>query len=363
MPPTPPARTPAVRIFAHGGVEQLVYDEFELPDVGPRDILVEVAAASVSMWDVKYRIGLPPTAGHPGRAFFPLPQQLGREAAGTVLAVGDEVRRFAVGDRVVAVVHPDDPDSVEAMRGLQNLSRGVELPGHQGLGAYARYLVREERMWLPLPEGVELEQAALTLWPFSTAHRIVVDRLGVGLGETLLVTGAAGGMGQATVQLGRLLGARVIATTRSEAKVGALYELGATEVVLLDDLERAAAEVRELTGREGVGHAVEFSGDHATMAFVRDASGLGGRICVATGEQDPASLPFSAADFLRTELSLLGVRGARPNDARIALELLSQGRIRTPVAARFGLREVAAAHELLEGRHDLVGRIVLDPSR
>ena len=94
-------------------------------------------------------------------------------------------------------------------------------------------------MWLPLPDGVDYEQAGVALWPFSSSHRVVRDRLQVKPGDNVLVTGASGGMGQATLQLAKLAGARVIATTRHEAKAAMLRELGADAVVVTADEDQA----------------------------------------------------------------------------------------------------------------------------
>jgi NADPH:quinone reductase-like Zn-dependent oxidoreductase len=176
---TTPTKTLAVRLFEYGGPEKLVIGEYDLPPLGDRDVLVKNHAGSVSRWDVKYRAGDLARYLIPGRAAFPLPQQLGREAAGEVIAVGPAVTRFKPGDRVIGVTHPEDPDSVETARGLGNLSRNLAIPGRQAFGSYAQYLVRDERMWLPLPDSIDFEQAGVALWPFSSSHRVVRDRLWV----------------------------------------------------------------------------------------------------------------------------------------------------------------------------------------
>ncbi len=168
-----PTKTLAVRLFEYGGPEKLVLNEYDLPALGDRDVLVKNHAGSVSRWDVKYRAGDLARYQIPGRAAFPLPQQLGREAAGEVVATGSAVTRFKPGDRVIGVTHPEDPDSPESARGLGNLSRNLAIPGHQAMGSYAQYLVRDEAMWLPLPDGVDFEQAGVALWPFSSSHRVV----------------------------------------------------------------------------------------------------------------------------------------------------------------------------------------------
>jgi NADPH:quinone reductase-like Zn-dependent oxidoreductase len=350
----------AVRLFEYGGPEKLIYGEYDLPALGTHDVLVKNLAGSVSRWDVKYRAGDLTRYQIPGRGAFPLPQQLGREAAGEVVAVGSAVSRFKPGDRVVGVTHPEDPNSIETARGLGNLSRSLAIPGHQTFGSYAQYLVRDEHMWLPLPDGVDYEQAGVALWPFSSSHRVVHDRLRVRLGDTVLIAGASGGMGQATMQLCKLAGARVFATTRHEGKAAVLRELGADAAVVTTDAERARAEVLSITGGEGVDHAVDYTGSPDLLRFIGSVMRLGGSI-VVTSEQGREPVPFLASDLIRLELNLLGIRGARMNDMLTVLKLLGEHRIETRIAARFPLAKVCDAHELLVDSSDLVGRIVVLP--
>lgn len=355
-----PTKTMAVRLFEYGGPDKLIYGEYDLPPLGARDVLVKNFAGSVSRWDVKYRAGDLARYQIPGRAAFPLPQQLGREAAGEVVATGDAVTRFHAGDRVIGVTHPEDPDSIESARGLGNLSRNLAIPGHQAFGSYAQYLLRDERLWLPLPDGVDWEQAGVALWPFSSSHRVVRDRLHVRFADTVLITGASGGMGQATMQLCKLAGARVIATTRYAGKAAILRELGAAAVVITADAERARTEVLAITNGEGVDHAVDYTGSPDLLRFLAGVMRLGGRL-VVTSEQGREPLPFTAADMIRLELNLLGIRGARMNDMLTVLKLLGEHRIKTRIAARFPLARVGEAHELLENSPDLVGRVVVLP--
>jgi len=357
---TVPTKTLAVRLFEYGGPEKLVVGEYDLPPLGERDVLVKNFAGSVSRWDVKYRNGDLARYQIPGRAAFPLPQQLGREAAGEVVAIGKAVQKFKPGDRVIGVTHPEDLDSIEAARGLGNLSRNLAIPGHQAMGSYAQYLVRDEKMWLPLPDGVDWEQAGVALWPFSSSHRVVRDRLKVRPGDNVLIIGASGGMGQATLQLAKLAGGRVIAATRHAGKAAILRELGADAVVVTADEKAATDEGRALTQGEGVDHAVDYTGNPSLLRWLIGVMRLGGTL-VVTSEQAEQPLPFRASDLIRLELNLLGIRGARMNDMLTVLKLLGEGRIRTRIAARFPLAKVGEAHTLLETSPDLVGRIVVLP--
>ena len=357
---TIPTKTFAVRLFEYGGPDKLIYGEYDLPPLGERDVLVKNFAGSVSRWDVKYRAGDLARYQLPGRAPFPLPQQLGREAAGEVVAVGSAVKKFRPGDRVIGVTHPEDPDGVETARGLGNLSRNLAIPGHQAFGSYAQYLVRDERMWLPLPDGIDYEQAGVALWPFSSSHRVVHDRLRVRLGDTVMIAGASGGMGQATLQLCKLAGARVIAATRHENKAAVLRELGAAAAVVTADTEQARAEVRVFTGGEGVDHAVDYTGSPDMLRLLGSVMRLGGSLVVSS-EQGREPMPFTASDLIRLELNLLGIRGARMNDMLAVLKLLGERRINTRIAARFPLASVGEAHDFLVSSEDIVGRIVVLP--
>lgn len=280
-----------------------------------------------------------------------------------VLRVGEEVTTLAPGDPVVAVTHPEDPYGVDTARGRGNLSAGVRLPGHQAPGSYARFVARHERMWLPLPPHVDREQAALTLWSFSTVHRLLVDRIRIGLGDVVVVLGATGAMGIATVQLARLLGARPVAATRDLGKADQLRALGAVDVVDTGDLDAAVGQLDHLTDGRGPEHLVDFVGDHRVFARMLAAVRLGGSVCVAAGEESPDPLPIRARDLVRAELDVVGVRGARRADMLVSLDLLARGRLSIPVAARFPLSEAAAAHAAMEAGLDSVGRVVLVPER
>ncbi len=355
----------AARIFEFGGPDKLRFDEYPSPEVGPRDVLVKVMATTVSRWDVKYRSGevhgfarqMGEHGGHAGRRAFPMPMQLGRDAVGIVAECGAEVRDLEPGDRVVGLPHPDNPTSIETIRGLGNLSTGVDLPGHTTFGGNAQYVARPADHWLSISDTLDFDLAAAAMWACSTAHHIVTCRLGVRINDRVLVTGASGGMGTATLQIARLAGATVIATTRSAAKKDALLAAGADHVVdvTADD---ALSRIRALTHGQGVDAAVEFTGAEAMMRLCIDAMRLGGTFCPVGGEAMP--LPLRVSDLVAKELNVHGVRASTRNDQRVVVELLEQGRLAVPIHARLPLSRIADAHRMME-EPDLLGRIVLHP--
>jgi len=357
----------AVRLFEFGGPERLVYGDYPEPEVGRDDVLVKVIATSVSRWDIKYRTGevhqfYGKATGHHGgihgRRAFPMPMQLGRDVAGAVAAVGADVDDFKPGDRVVGLVHPENPHSINAIRGLGNLSTGVDLPGHTMFGGYAQYVARPQSYWIRIGPALSYDQAAAAMWACSTAHHIVAGRLHVRMNDNVLVTGASGGMGTATLQLVKLAGGTPIATTRNAAKAEAIRHAGALHVVDTGT-PSALQTIRELTHGEGVDGAVEYTGATELMRLCIDAVRFGGTFCPVGGEMN--SVPLRVIDLISRELNVHGVRASTRNDQRIVVELLESGRITMPIYSILPLSQVGEAHRRLETADDLVGRIILHP--
>ena len=357
----------AVRLFEFGGPDKLRYGDHPMPEVGPTDVLVKVLATSVSRWDVKYRTGevhefYGKSTGHHGgihgRRAFPMPMQLGRDVAGEVAAVGTGVTTLAPGDRVLGMTNPENTLSLASIRGLGNLSGGIDLPGHTMFGGYAQFVSRPESYWIKVRPDLDLDQGAATMWPCATAHRIIANRLAVRMNDTVLITGAAGGMGTATMGLAKLAGATVIATTRHPGKAASLERWGA-DIVVDSGRDDAVKAIRAATGGEGVDAAVEYTGAGELMRLCIDALRLGGTFCPVGGEL--REIPLRVVDMVSKELNVHGIRGATRNDQRVVAELLEKARIRMPIHAVLPLAKAAEAHAMLEHGEDLVGRIVLHP--
>ena len=357
----------AVRLFEFGGPDKLRYGEHPMPQVGPSDVLVKVLATSVSRWDVKYRTGevhefYGKSTGHHGgihgRRAFPMPMQLGRDFAGDVAAGGPGVTTLAPGDRVLGMTNPENTLSLASIRGLGNLSGGIDLPGHTMFGGYAQFVSRPESYWIKVRPDLDLDQGAAAMWPCATAHRIIANRLAVRMNDTVLITGAAGGMGTATMGLAKLAGATVIATTRHPGKAASLERWGA-DIVVDSGRDDAVKAIRAATGGEGVDAAVEYTGAGELMRLCIDALRLGGTFCPVGGEL--REIPLRVVDMVSKELNVHGIRGATRNDQRVVAELLEKARIRMPIHAVLPLAKAAEAHAMLEHGEDLVGRIVLHP--
>src|SRR5262249_253494 len=165
--------------------------------------------------------------------------------------------------------------------GLGNLSGGIALPGHTMFGGYAQFVSRPESYWIKVRPDLDLDQGAAAMWPCATAHRIIANRLAVRMNDTVLITGAAGGMGTATMALANLAGATV--TTRHAGKGASLERWGA-DIVVDSGRDDAAKAIRAATGGEGVDAAVEYTGASELMRLCIDALRLGGTFCPVGGE-------------------------------------------------------------------------------
>src|SRR5690349_6862272 len=213
---TLPTTMTAIAIRAAGGPEMLVPEERPVPQPGPGEILVKVAAAGVNRPDVMQRNGLyPPPKGAPD-----IP---GLEIAGEIVALGDNVTRSKQGDKVMALVVG---------------------------GGYAEYCLAHEGHALRIPQGLSMAEAAAIPETLFTVWHNVFERGGLKSGETLLVHGGTSGIGTTAIQLAKAFGAKVITTAGSPEKCEAARKLGA-DVAIDYKTEDFVAATKAATGGKG----------------------------------------------------------------------------------------------------------------
>src|SRR6202165_5185953 len=222
---TLPERMTVIAIRAPGGPEMLVPEERPVPLPGAGEILVKVAAAGVNRPDVMQRQGLyPPPKGAPD-----IP---GLEIAGEVVALGDGVTRWKIGDKVAALVVG---------------------------GGYAEYCLAHESHALPVPHGTSMVEAAAIPETFFTVWHNMFERGGLKSGETLLVHGGSSGIGTAAIQLAKAFGAKVIVTVGSKDKADACLKLGADRAINYKT-EDFVAEVKNATDGPGANVILDMVG-------------------------------------------------------------------------------------------------------
>lgn len=317
-----------IEISSPGGPEVLTAATRPVPVPGSGEILIEIAYAGVNRPDALQRAGLynPP----PGASDLP-----GLEAAGTVAAIGPNVSRWAVGDRVTAL-----------------------LPG----GGYAEFALTHQDHALPIPGDMAMDQAAALCETFFTVYSNVVQRGGLTGGEVFLVHGGSSGIGTTAIQLAHAMGARVFTTAGSAAKCAACLELGAEQAINYHE----ADFVDILKAEGGADLILDMVGGDYLPRNVRALKTEGRLVQIAFLQGPKVELNF--AQVMMRRLTITGSTLRPQSDlakARIAAALerdvwplLTSGRIKPVMDSEFALADVAAAHRRMETSQH-IGKIVL----
>jgi len=325
-----PAQMTAIGIKASGGPDMLVPEKRPVPTPGEGEILVKVAAAGVNRPDVMQRMGLyPPPPGAPD-----IP---GLEIAGEVVALGANVKRWKLGDRVMALVVG---------------------------GGYAEYCLAHESHALPVGNLSMIEAAAIPETFFTVWHN-TFERGRLKRGETLLIHGGSSGIGTAAIQLAKAFGARVITTAGSPEKCDACRKLGA-DVAVNYKTEDFVAATKTATGDKGAEVIVDMVGGEY-IARNYEAAAVEGRIVQIAFQGSPKA----TVDFRRIMLKRLHHTGSTlrsrsiPDKGAIAravetnvLPLIAAGKVKPVILQIFPLDAASAAHALIETSAH-IGKIVL----
>ena len=321
----------AVRVHELSGPSALRIDDIAAPEARAGQVLIDVRAAGVNFPDVLLSYGkyqLKPTP----------PFSPGAEAAGVVSAVGPGVTAFKVGDRVAAT-----------------------LP----FGAFAEQVAAPEIAVVKLPDTVGFEVGAATLLTYGTTIHALVDRAAIKAGETLLVLGAAGGVGIAAVELGALLGARVIAAASTPAKLAFCREHGASETIDYSS-EDLKARIKALTSGNGVDVVYDPVGGNYTEPALRGIAWEGRYLVIG----------FAAGEIPKIPLNLTLLKGCQivgvfwgmfavrePAKHRAHAERLftwvAEGKLRPAIDATLPFASAGEALARLE-RREVKGKLVLE---
>ncbi len=321
----------AIRFEKHGGPEVLEYRDFDLPPPPKGAVQVRNAAIGVNFIDIYHRGGLYP---------IPLPSGLGLEAAGTVAAIGEGVSGFKIGDRVAY------------MGGA--------------IGSYAQATNVPADKLARLPAGISDELAAAALLKGVTAQYLLRSTFRVAKGDVILFHAAAGGVGQIACQWAHHLGATVIGTTTSPAKVEQAKANGCDHVLLLSD-PGWVKKVREISGGEGLKVVYDSVGKD-TFEQSLDCLRTRGLMVSFGNSSGPVAMP--TVGILATKGSLFLTRPTTAHYTRTAEELqaaadelfavLQSGAVKVAINQRHPLKDAAKAQEALAARQT-TGATILTP--
>jgi acryloyl-coenzyme A reductase len=307
-------------------------------ELAPNQVEVQVEAAGVCYRDLLDRRGAYP--------FIRLPIATGHEFSGTICRLGSEAaKRWQLSDRV-ANVHGDDHS---AASGLSSFFGLVES------GAYAEYIVAPEHCLVRVPDGVSFRDAAAVMCTAAVALRGLRSRGQLKRGESVLVSGASGGVGVHALQVAKMLGAgKVIGVTTSADKVEFLRSAGADQVIVADASEpRFHKDVGD-----GVDVVLETVGAPTFNASLRSLK-PGGRL-VVIGNVTAASAKLSIGLAILKELAVLGSSGCSKRDLEDVFKWIESGKFRAVIMCEMPLRDAAKAQSILEEKR-VLGRIVLRP--
>lgn len=319
----------AVRIHEFGDIDVLRWEEAPDPNPRPQQVLIKVDSAGVNYADLMRRGG-----GYPGPD---LPSSLGLEAAGSVVAVGENVTDITVGQRVMAM----------------------------GPGGQAEYVAVNSNFVFPYPEALDPVQAGGMPIVFLTSYHLLKTRGHLQIGDTVLVQAGASGVGTVAIQMAKAWGAKVIATASTQEKLDLARSLGADVTVnyTTHDFE---AEIAEQTGGQGVELVLECVGGPVLEKSVRCVASYGRLITYGNASGTPASL--TAADITPANRTVVGFSMGRSPvgslDHKSAMAelfpMITRGQVKLVVDQVKSMSQVADAHRHLAARGSK-GKVILTP--
>jgi D-arabinose 1-dehydrogenase-like Zn-dependent alcohol dehydrogenase len=312
--------------------------ELPQPVPGGDELLLRVRAAGVCHTDLKVRDGLVPDV--------PLPVTLGHEIAGEVESLGPDVQRASVGDRGIPYGYWTCGRCRFCINGRTSLCEDLALRyGFGPVGGYSEYVLVPERFFVPIPDNVALEKAAVASCSVVTAYHALAKRARLGTGETAVVVGAGGGVGLHAVQLAHRMGGFVLAVDVDPGRESNAVEQGANAFVVPGE-EGFAAAVLDLTNGQGADVVFDAVASHLTMTESIASLGSGGRL-VLVGYRPNDPFTAATADIVFREIEIYGSHWATITDLVDVVEMIDRGLIDPIVIREFPLEEAPAALELL----------------
>jgi NADPH:quinone reductase-like Zn-dependent oxidoreductase len=298
----------AIVISQYGGPEVLEYKDFPDPSPGPDEVLVRVVATSINPFDLKQRSG-------EAKAFAPVafPGVLGLDVAGTVIRCGEKVQGFSAGDRVFGMAGQ----------------------------TYAERCIVKAKNLAKIPHALDTVEAAALPVVTTTGYQLIMNCAPVRRGQTILVTGALGGVGRSAVFWAKLLGATVIAGVRKK-RLEQAENLGADSVVAIDDEDAVSG----LLSLDAVADTVDGATASSLIARVK----AGGIFASVVGP------PQNSGKFPAIKVVPVFAQA----DAQMLLQMADavvEGRLEIPIAERMSLKDASKAHALMERGVD--GKILL----
>jgi NADPH:quinone reductase-like Zn-dependent oxidoreductase len=338
----------AVIFKQHGGPEVLEYTTVADPTIRASEVLIEVKACALNHLDIWARGGLPGIK-------IPLPHILGNDIAGVVREVGSLVSWVSVGDEVMVQPGVSCGHCSECLQGRDNFCREYDIIGYRRDGGYAELVAIPGVNVIKKPQRLTWAEAAALPLVTVTAWHMLVTRANVRPGEVVLVHAAGSGVGSIGIQIAKLLGARVIATAGSDAKLARAKELGADEMINYTQTDWPK-DVKRLTEKRGVDVVFEHTGAATWEGSIASLKPNGRLVtCGATSGYDAHT---DLRQVFYRHLTILGSFMGTKGELLEAMKFVESGAIGAVVDQALPLAEARRAHELMEDRAQF-GKIIL----
>ncbi len=340
----------AVFFEEHGGSEVLKYGKFDDPVSGPNDILIAVKACALNHLDIWIRNGV-----YKDKIPVPMPHILGADVCGTVLEMGNAVKHLKKSGRVVVAPGQVPGHLPEALESKDSFSPEFQILGLQSQGGYAERVCVNSRFVIPVSDRFSFEEWASMPLTSLTAYHMLVGRVGLKAGETVLVQAAGSGVGSAAIQIAKHLGATVFTTVGDPQKAARAKALGADEVILYKTQD-FPEEIKRLTHGKGVDVVFDHIG---TDTWQKNISCLtrGGRL-VTCGATSGPEVKIDIRYLYAKQLAIFGSYMGSLAELHHALDLAENGILKPTLDKVFPLKEAAEAQRRMENRMNF-GKIVL----
>ena len=345
-----PETMAALSLVKTGRPPTLAMVQRPVPAPGPGAALLRVDACGFCHHDLLVMRGILRRGVAPGVT-------LGHEIAATVAAVANDVSAFRPGDRVVSLLVAACGQCARCRAGREHRCLTGAGIGHGRDGGFAEYIALPATALVPIPDRIPAEQAALLACPAGVALN-AIETAGIVAGETIVVTGAGGGLGAHAVQIAAMRGANVIAVTTSPEKAARLESLGAAVVIEADGETDIPAVIMALTADAGAAAAIDTVGPPLWPSTLR-CLGQYGRLALL-GDLTGTPAPVPLAELIFRDLRVQGVSGVSRTTLQQAVSLAAAGQLRPVLSQTLPLTAAGAAKawQLLADRRPM-GRLVL----
>lgn len=340
----------ALCFHEHGELDVIQYEDVSDPEPLPGEVVVQVKACAINHLDVFVRRGWPSLR-------LEMPHWGGADVAGVIVALGQDVTGWQVGQRVVVDPGINTVEDEFTRRGEDTISPGYHILGEHVRGGFAQYLAVPACNLASMPDDLDFSTAAAPLLVSLAAWRMLIHRARLRAGETVLVVGAGGGVNTMAIQIAKVAGATVYVVASDAKRAERARELGADMVLDRSQVDWGR-EIYKLTGKRGVDLVVDNVG-RATIITSMKTVVRGGRIVIIGNTSGPKA-EIDIRYIFGKQITLIGSTMGTHQDFKEVTDMLWAGKLETVVDRVLPLEEGREAYALLEQGKQF-GKIVLTP--